>query len=149
MQCTSPLHQPPRVRHSDKALKMPSLISPTPRHRADGTVNVPISKKQLWQLRLPIGGSSSRNADGQETLGRDLSRASANSGARARYGDKWWQILWFRGMWDDIKRRAPHYRSDWADAWDYRVVPATVYMYFAKYVCLNKHNDACSDLPSS
>ena len=24
--------------------------------------------------------------------------------------------------------------SDWTDAWDYRVVPATVYMYFAKYV---------------
>ena len=25
----------------------------------------------------------------------------------------------------------PYYVSDWVDAWDYRVVPATVYMYFA------------------
>ncbi|KAK5627158.1 hypothetical protein RRF57_002874 [Xylaria bambusicola] len=27
--------------------------------------------------------------------------------------------------------RAPYYWSDWIDAWDYRVIPATVYMYFA------------------
>jgi hypothetical protein len=45
---------------------------------------------------------------------------------------KWWHIRLFRGMIKDIKRRAPFYWSDWADAWDYRVVPATVYMYFAK-----------------
>ncbi|KAL4810520.1 HCO3 transporter family-domain-containing protein [Aspergillus unguis] len=44
---------------------------------------------------------------------------------------KWWRIRFFRGMVDDVKRRAPYYWSDWADAWDYRVVPATVYMYFA------------------
>lgn len=34
-------------------------------------------------------------------------------------------------MIEDVKRRAPYYWSDWKDAWDYRVVPATVYMYFA------------------
>lgn len=37
-------------------------------------------------------------------------------------------------MIKDIKRRAPYYWSDWIDAWDYRVVPATVYMFFAKCV---------------
>lgn len=47
---------------------------------------------------------------------------------------KWWKVHLFRGMLKDIKRRAPYYWSDWLDAWDYRVVPATVYMYFAKYV---------------
>lgn len=36
-------------------------------------------------------------------------------------------------MVNDVKRRAPYYWSDWTDAWDYRVVPATIYMYFAKY----------------
>lgn len=45
-----------------------------------------------------------------------------------------WSVNFFRGMIDDIKRRAPYYWSDWKDAWDYRVVPATVYMYFAKQV---------------
>ncbi|KAK2867881.1 hypothetical protein FQN49_003384 [Arthroderma sp. PD_2] len=44
---------------------------------------------------------------------------------------KWWNIRFFHGMKNDIKRRAPYYWSDWRDAWDYRVVPATVYMYFA------------------
>lgn len=49
-------------------------------------------------------------------------------------GRKWWRIRLFRGMINDVKRRAPFYWSDWTEAWDYRVVPATVYMYFAKYV---------------
>ncbi|KAL6705228.1 hypothetical protein ACN47E_007188 [Coniothyrium glycines] len=43
----------------------------------------------------------------------------------------WWKTNLFGGMINDIKRRAPYYWSDWRDAWDYRVVPATVYMYFA------------------
>ncbi|KAK3378217.1 HCO3 transporter family-domain-containing protein [Podospora didyma] len=34
-------------------------------------------------------------------------------------------------MVNDLRRRAPYYGSDWMDAWNYRVVPATVYMYFA------------------
>jgi hypothetical protein len=48
--------------------------------------------------------------------------------------DAWWKTKLFSGMINDIRRRAPFYMSDWKDAWDYRVVPATVYMYFAKYV---------------
>lgn len=47
---------------------------------------------------------------------------------------EWWKIRLFEGMANDIRRRAPFYWSDWKDAWDYRVVPATVYMYFAKQV---------------
>jgi hypothetical protein len=43
----------------------------------------------------------------------------------------WWKTRLFSGMVNDIRRRAPFYGSDWKDAWDYRVVPATVYMYFA------------------
>lgn len=45
----------------------------------------------------------------------------------------WWKIHLFRGMINDFRRRAPCYESDWKDAWDYRVVPAMIYMYFAKY----------------
>ncbi|TGZ79115.1 inorganic anion exchanger [Ascodesmis nigricans] len=43
----------------------------------------------------------------------------------------WWSIQLFRGIINDVHRRAPYYASDWWDAWDYRVVPATIYMYFA------------------
>lgn len=43
-----------------------------------------------------------------------------------------WHVHLFRGMTHDIRRRAPYFLSDWTDSWDYRVVPATVYMFFAK-----------------
>ncbi|KAF4120492.1 anion exchange family protein [Geosmithia morbida] len=49
----------------------------------------------------------------------------------SRGKEKWWVIHPFRGMVNDIRRRAPFYISDWRDAWDYRVIPATIYMYFA------------------
>lgn len=51
---------------------------------------------------------------------------------RPRRPERWWTIHPFRGMARDVRRRLPYYWSDWRDAWDYRVVPATVYMFFAK-----------------
>lgn len=36
----------------------------------------------------------------------------------------------FSGMIKDVRGRLPYYVSDWTDAWNYRVVPATVFMYF-------------------
>lgn len=41
------------------------------------------------------------------------------------------KVVPFRGMYNDIRRRLPFYASDWLDAWDYRVIPSTIYMYFA------------------
>lgn len=55
--------------------------------------------------------------------------------ADAETKEAWWKVHLFRGMINDVRRRAPYYASDWLDAWDYRVIPATVYMYFAKYAC--------------
>ena len=51
-----------------------------------------------------------------------------------------WVKVWGRGMWHDVRNRAPYYASDWTDAWNYRVVPATLvcprlpYYYSAKRV---------------
>lgn len=67
----------------------------------------------------------------KETVSR-TSAARSHSGSTART-PKWWKIRLFKGIIGDLRRRAPYYWSDWKDAWDYRVVPATVYMYFAKY----------------
>lgn len=40
-----------------------------------------------------------------------------------------WYIRWIKswgsGMRNDIRNRLPYYGSDWTDAWNYRVVPAT------------------------
>lgn len=59
--------------------------------------------------------------------------AAPSQAGSASQGSNWWKIRLFRGMINDVRRRAPYYWSDWVDAWDYRVIPATVYMYFAKY----------------
>ena len=37
------------------------------------------------------------------------------------------------GIVQDIRARMPWYLSDWTDAWNYRVVPATTLIFFAKY----------------
>ncbi|KIP02729.1 hypothetical protein PHLGIDRAFT_283464 [Phlebiopsis gigantea 11061_1 CR5-6] len=42
-----------------------------------------------------------------------------------------WSIGLFRGITRDIRARAPYYVSDWTDAWNYRVVPAIVLIFFA------------------
>lgn len=90
-------------------------------------------KKKPWQSRMPFGTSTSHH-DSEEQLSRTNSHAShAQTTSPKRRQKKWWKIKLFRGMVNDVRRRAPYYWSDWRDAWDYRVMPATVYMYFAKY----------------
>lgn len=80
-------------------------------------------------LRHSIPSANLRESARGEPTRRASTAASAVSSP-----PKWWRIRLFRGMIQDVKRRAPFYWSDWTDAWDYRIVPATVYMYFAKYV---------------
>ena len=45
-----------------------------------------------------------------------------------------WPMRLGRGIIFDIRARAPYYWSDWKDAWNYRVVPATALIFFAKFV---------------
>ena len=53
----------------------------------------------------------------------------SESSSRGRGKKQAWYIRWIkswgRGMMNDIRHRLPYYRSDWTDAWNYRVVPAT------------------------
>jgi hypothetical protein len=48
----------------------------------------------------------------------------------------WYQYLPFRGIYHDLKRRAPFYASDWTEGFkpkNYeRVVGATIKMFFLK-----------------
>ena len=103
------------------------LSLPTPLHANVGTASS--GPSNAWtasfagrhRLRVSRHGSGSQPHD-------DPSPAA--------HTPRWWKIRFFQGMINDIRRRAPFYWSDWADAWNYRVVPATVYMYFAKYAAL-------------
>ncbi|KAL8706915.1 MAG: hypothetical protein Q9201_000075 [Fulgogasparrea decipioides] len=85
------------------------------------------SKKRHWRSRLPFISPPLHDSGG--TLAQEVSNVSTNTSSGRR--SRWWKIRLFQGMIDDVRRRAPYYWSDWKDAWDYRVVPATVYMYFA------------------
>jgi len=82
-------------------------------------------------------GLGNDNGEGDNDVGtnREGGAQESASGPRSNAGP-WWRIRLFRGMVNDIRRRAPYYLSDCTDAWNYRVVPATVYMYFAKCVFL-------------
>jgi hypothetical protein len=77
------------------------------------------------------GPESSRGKARQHASEFGSTTAKRNSTAAGATDDSWWKVHLFRGMINDLRRRTPYYASDWIDAWDYRVVPATVYMYFA------------------
>ena len=110
-----------------------TLTVPTQRHgvsmRASPSTN---PSKKSWQSRVPFVNSKARRTQSEDHLSRPNTHQSTRSMGANK--DQWWKTKLFSGMANDIRRRAPFYMSDWKDAWDYRVVPATIYMYFAKYV---------------
>ncbi|KAL8692853.1 MAG: hypothetical protein Q9218_002203 [Villophora microphyllina] len=99
---------------------LPSISASRPESNAGG-------KRSRWHLRLPFTSPPLEESD--ETLGREISGVATNTSSQGNA--RWWKIRLFKGMANDIRRRAPFYWSDWKDAWDYRVIPATIYMYFA------------------
>lgn len=98
----------------------------------------------LWHEKATHRDQRRRQSADPETLSRQLSRRSS----RSRRTPRWWKIRLFKGMIDDVKRRAPFYLSDFTDAWDYRVIPATVYMYFAKSVEYHSIESQHQPIPS-
>jgi hypothetical protein len=96
--------------------------------------------RKTWRTRLDfLSSSSSQNTPSNQDTQHDLRQENTRESTRSKYVPKWWKVRLFRGMINDVRRRAPFYVSDWVDAWNYRVVPATVYMYFAKYYCPSKY----------
>jgi hypothetical protein len=94
----------------------------------------PFWPKRTWRSKHVLGSvrtaSESRERLSYETDRRSRSRTAAESLKRGR----WWHVRLFRGMINDIRRRAPFYLSDWTDAWTYRVVPSTgVFLFFFQY----------------
>lgn len=101
-------------------------------------------QRKSWKNRLNFpsshpGSQGALDIPGEQGTGPDynndthnLGRHPTNTSTKTAHVSKWWKVRLFRGMVNDVRRRAPFYVSDWVDAWDYRVVPATVYMYFAK-----------------
>lgn len=78
--------------------------------------------------RIPIDGLS----DGSDPP------ATLQSSTRPDVGSKLGSLKRIKtlrigaGIRSDIRSRIPYYSSDWTDAWNYRVVPATTLIFFAK-----------------
>ncbi|SCV33735.1 related to human band 3 anion transport protein [Fusarium fujikuroi] len=69
------------------------------------------------------------NSPGNGTLRKGKSNLSYSYDARR--GWRRWRIFHpGRGMYHDVKRRLPYYRSDITDAFTYRTVASTIRMYF-------------------
>ncbi|MCJ1307129.1 hypothetical protein MMC25_000775 [Agyrium rufum] len=103
-----------------------------PRSSAQRLSGPPAKETDAWAKPSHIFGSDENAIDLSEPPMEPSESDSQASHRRvpAPIQTKWWKIKYFRGMINDLRRRAPYYRSDWTDAWDYRVIPALVYMYF-------------------
>ncbi|WVW80985.1 hypothetical protein I302_102976 [Kwoniella bestiolae CBS 10118] len=63
---------------------------------------------------------------------RSTSRAPLDvEDEKSRKKRKWWKVKVGNGMYNDIRNRIPWYISDWTDAWNYRVIPSTWFIFFA------------------
>jgi hypothetical protein len=116
---------------ASQATTRDSFTLPTTLHSDGSNAAAPGPEKSPLEYFRKWTSSSRRVRNGAGNGGGGGGGGSAAPAAAAASG-RWWKIHPFRGMVNDLRRRAPYYVSDWRDAWDYRVVPATVYMYFAK-----------------
>ncbi|EGC43508.1 anion exchange family protein [Histoplasma capsulatum var. duboisii H88] len=88
-------------------------------------------RRSSMRSTAPAAAEEAERTRNSQNLTRADSSGSTGTRRTSSSRDKWWHIHFFQGMIGDIKRRVPYYASDWKEAWDYRVVPATIYMYFA------------------
>ena len=115
--------------HGDLSLPGPSMQASTSAQR-----KAPRQSQRLSSVRSARSSRSDHGIARRQDGAQESSQHGASTTASMHSAqEKWWHVYLFRGMINDVKRRAPYYWSDWTDAWDYRVIPATVYMYFAKY----------------
>ncbi|RXW22878.1 hypothetical protein EST38_g2990 [Candolleomyces aberdarensis] len=99
---------------SEKASEIAEISTAT-RHSTTGDELAKRSKKEQGSPEPRITGSGQRLAEKVTKTPRLTS----------------WPKRLGRGIIHDIRARTPYYWSDWKDAWNYRVVPATALIFFA------------------
>ena len=82
------------------------------------------SSRHAHKEEVGVGTGASHNTG----MGRNT-RSMTSEKKRNRNG---FSIRPFAGIIQDIRARAPYYLSDWKDAYNYRVIPATLLIFFAK-----------------
>lgn len=91
----------------------------------------PVQLRLLRKQTLPILRMDRRRSSDQEdqlpvTIGSQSQPETTATSRQSKIDRKLPWYKWVgRGMYLDVKRRIPYFASDWKDAWNYRVVPAT------------------------
>ncbi|KAI0754610.1 anion exchanging protein [Daedaleopsis nitida] len=86
---------------------------------------------------MMMTGQNEKPPSGEATPATPTTPASASRSPSAtlcrerKYLPRWFSTSIGHGIIRDIRARAPYYASDWKDAWNYRVVPAIVLIFFA------------------
>ncbi|KAL2135082.1 hypothetical protein VTI74DRAFT_9898 [Chaetomium olivicolor] len=117
----------------EDALSLPTTDNPHHRRPGSGSQLKTGLRIRDW-VRSPCSGEARHPRHDVASFsapGHGTETGMAPEGHRLPRHEPWWKINLFRGMVNDVRKRAPYYLSDWTDAWNYRVVPATVYMFFA------------------
>ena len=80
------------------------------------------------------GSSSGGKEKGATETSPSITHTSAMHSSQASSSTlrSWLPVNVGAGILRDIRARAPWYWSDWTDAWNYRVLPATALILFAK-----------------
>ena len=102
------------------------------------------SKSKMSGLRSRKAAHTSNGAEDDDTA-FETSRPPSTDGLQGDWGTPWsqrsfaYQFMPFRGMYYDVKGRAPYYVNDWVEGFKpknlYRVAAASIRMYFIKWVC--------------
>ncbi|KAI0073496.1 anion exchanging protein [Panus rudis PR-1116 ss-1] len=89
-------------------------------------------------MSVPQNGPAAQQAPGEpETTGNLQDRRTLEQPARSLSPSDTLRLSSplplgiFSGIINDIRSRTPYYLSDWTDAWNYRVIPAIVLIFFA------------------
>ena len=88
------------------------------------------TQDQEDQSGTTIGDRSNSRINGHGRSRKDDSRSDSSRRGRRQAWYIRWIKSWGSGMMNDIRHRLPYYGSDWTDAWNYRVVPATWVCWF-------------------
>ncbi|KAF9013359.1 HCO3 transporter family-domain-containing protein [Cyathus striatus] len=83
----------------------------------------------LWICIPGVTTESSSWAISEETTKEGKVSIPTSSILKSKH--RFWFSRFGAGIIQDVKARAPWYISDWTDAWNYRVVPATALIFFA------------------
>jgi hypothetical protein len=127
----------------NRARPLPPVNPPDPPQTLLSYINSrAIYDEEAAEMARDREGHSASSGGDREGHGREGTRGDAQDHAAGSSGDhgdprtdgrggkkRPWYARYARrigrGMYDDVRARAPYYMSDWTDAWNYRVVPAT------------------------